>query len=80
MDCSMAPFVPYNKKLRTRKSPSEMEEMPARLCKRAAKSRGALGTMTSTNFFDFLLGKVIVTFDGLVSPHAGDPVRIAMDF
>jgi hypothetical protein len=34
MDCLMAPFVPYNKKLRTRKSPSEMEEMPA-------KSRGA---------------------------------------
>ena len=36
--------------------------------------------MTSTNFFDFLVGKVIVTFDGLVSPHADDPVRIAMDF
>lgn len=41
MDWSMAPFVPYNKKLRTRKSPSEMEEMQALLCKRAAKSRGA---------------------------------------
>jgi hypothetical protein len=79
MDWSMAPFVPYNKKLRTRKSPARWKR-----CRRAyvsaQRNPGALGTMTSTNFFDFLVRKVIVTFDALVSRHACDPVRIAMDF